>query len=64
MAISVALSIKSSSQPDRIKGIVALSPPTVAQSAIPPNLASSFKGAENADAAIIDAVSAELCIGK
>lgn len=54
MAISLALRVKQSSPPDRVKGVVALVPPTVASSAIPKELATHFNGDNNLDSAIID----------
>jgi versiconal hemiacetal acetate esterase len=54
MAIMVALKIAASSDPSRVKGVVALGPPTVNPNAIPSHLKDQFNFAENADSAIID----------
>ena len=64
MAISLALRLKQSSQPDRVKGVVAIGPPTVAPSAVPTELAGHFNGDDNADSAIIDSAAMELYLGK
>jgi acetyl esterase/lipase len=55
IALALALKIKASGQPQKISGVVALGPATVAPSVVPAHLKHLFKPEENTDSAIIDA---------